>query len=160
MILSVLIQLVTIVSVFILMEGMAWFLHKYFMHGIGWYVHEDHHRPSKGRFEKNDAFGLIFAVISFLIILTGVLSGFDLKLAVGLGIMLYGVGYLMVHDIFFHRRIKMQYRPKNSYIKRILHAHAVHHQASTSNSGICFGFLYANKKYSVSKQPAYPETQA
>ena len=149
MIINVLIHLATITIVFVLMEGVAWFLHKYFMHGIGWYIHEDHHRPRKGRFEKNDAFGLFFAVVSFIFILAGVFSGFDTKLAVGLGIMLYGVGYLLVHDIFFHRRIKIQYRPNNSYIKRILNAHAMHHKASTSNSGVCFGFLYANKKYSV-----------
>ena len=149
MILDVLLHLVVIIGVFVSMEGVAWFLHKYFMHGIGWCIHEDHHRPRKGRFEKNDAFGLFFAAISFLFVLTGVLSGFDLKLAVGLGIMLYGVGYLVVHDIFFHRRIKTAYRPKSSYTKRILHAHAVHHQASTSNSGVCFGFLYASKEYSV-----------
>jgi len=149
MIIDALIHLATITIVFVLMEGVAWFLHKYFMHGIGWYIHEDHHRPRKGRFEKNDAFGLFFAVVSFIFILAGVFSGFDTKLAVGLGIMLYGVGYLLVHDIFFHRRIKIQYRPNNSYIKRILNAHAMHHKASTSNSGVCFGFLYANKKYSV-----------
>jgi beta-carotene 3-hydroxylase len=149
MIINVLIHLATITIVFVLMEGVAWFLHKYFMHGIGWYIHEDHHRPRKGRFEKNDAFGLFFAIVSFVFILAGVFSGFDIKLAVGLGIMLYGVGYLLVHDIFFHRRIKIQYRPNNSYIKRILNAHAMHHKASTSNSGVCFGFLYANKKYSV-----------
>ena len=149
MIINVLIHLATITIVFVLMEGVAWFLHKYFMHGIGWYIHEDHHRPRKGRFEKNDAFGLFFAVVSFIFILAGVFSGFDTKLAVGLGIMLYGVGYLLVHDIFFHRRIKIQYRPNNRYIKRILNAHAMHHKVSTSNSGVCFGFLYANKKYSV-----------
>ncbi|UCE97044.1 MAG: sterol desaturase family protein [Candidatus Bathyarchaeota archaeon] len=138
-----------VIIVFVFMEGVAWFLHKYVMHGIGWFLHEDHHRATKGRFEKNDAFGLFFAVVSFLLILTGILSGFDAKLAFGFGIMLYGVGYFMVHDVFFHKRIKISFRPKYRYIRRILNAHATHHQVSTSKSGICFGFLYANKKYSV-----------
>lgn len=149
MIINALIYIVTTIMTFVFMEGVAWFLHKYIMHGIGWYLHEDHHRPRKGRFEKNDAFGLFFAVVSFLFILTGLLSGFDINLAIGFGIMLYGIGYFMVHDVFFHRRIKIQYRPKNRYIRRILNAHAAHHRESTSDSGICFGFLYANKKYSV-----------
>ncbi|NIU38560.1 beta-carotene hydroxylase [Candidatus Bathyarchaeota archaeon] len=149
MIINVLIYTVTTLVTFVFMEGVAWFLHKYVMHGIGWYLHEDHHRPRKGRFEKNDAFGLFFAVVSFLFILTGILSGFHVNLAIGFGIMLYGVGYFMVHDVFFHKRVKIQYRPKSRYIKRILNAHAAHHRVSTSDSGVCFGFLYASKEYSV-----------
>jgi beta-carotene 3-hydroxylase len=144
-----LIFLATIIGLFVFMEGVAWFLHKYVMHGVGWYLHEDHHRPRKGRFEKNDLFSIFFAAVSFLFILTGVLSGFDIKVAVGIGIMLYGVGYFMVHDILYHRRIKIPYRPKNRYIRRILNAHAKHHQVSTARSGACFGFLYASKKYAV-----------
>lgn len=145
MIPDILIYLITTVTVFVFMEGVAWFLHKYVMHGGGWYLHEDHHRSRNRRFEKNDLFGLFFALVSFLFILTGILSGFDIKLAIGIGVMLYGIGYFLVHDVFFHRRVKIQYRPKNRYIKRILNAHAKHHQVSTSNSGVCFGFLYANK---------------
>ncbi|UCB60143.1 MAG: sterol desaturase family protein [Candidatus Bathyarchaeota archaeon] len=149
MTINLLIHSSIITIAFVSMEGVAWFLHKYVMHGLGWYIHEDHHRPRKGRFEKNDVFGLFFATISFLFILSGVLSGFDIRLAVGLGVMFYGVGYILVHDVFFHKRIRIKYQPKNRYIKRILHAHAVHHQVSTSNSGACFGFLYADKKYAI-----------
>lgn len=143
MISDVLIYIATAVITFVLMEGVAWFLHKYVMHGFGWYLHEDHHRPRKGRFEKNDTFGLFFAVVSFLLILTWV----EMTMAIGVGIMFYGLGYFIVHDVFFHKRIKIRYRPKHKYIRRILNAHATHHQVSTSDSGVCFGFLYANKKY-------------
>jgi beta-carotene 3-hydroxylase len=149
MIIHVLIYSIAAVIIFVFMEGVAWFLHKYVMHGIGWYLHEDHHRASKGRLEKNDVFSLFFAMVSFLFILTGWLSGFDIKFAIGLGIMLYGVGYFMVHDVFFHKRLKLRYRPKNRYIRRILKAHAAHHQVSTPDSGVCFGFLYASKKYAI-----------
>jgi len=143
------IYLLTIIGVFIFMEGVAWFLHKYVMHGFGWFLHEDHHRPNKKKFEKNDVFGLFFSLIAFLFILSGSLSGFDIKFYIGIGITLYGFGYLFVHDIFFHKRIKIKFRPKSNYIKRILHAHSIHHQKSTPKTGVCFGFLYANKKYSV-----------
>jgi beta-carotene 3-hydroxylase len=149
MLINTLVYFATVIVIFVLMEGVAWSLHKYVMHGIGWYLHEDHHRPRKGRFEKNDVFGLFFAGVSFLFILTGVLSGFDIRVAIGVGIMLYGVAYFLVHDVFFHRRIKIPYRPKHQYIKRILNAHAVHHQASTPDSGVCFGFLYASKEYAL-----------
>ena len=53
---------------FCFMELVAWFLHKYVMHGFGWFLHEDHHRSSKGRFEKNDIFGLFFSIFPIFII--------------------------------------------------------------------------------------------
>jgi beta-carotene 3-hydroxylase len=143
------INILTVIVVFIFMEGVAWFLHKYVMHGFGWYLHEDHHRSSEGKFEKNDVFGLFFSIVAFLFILFGSLSGFDIKFYIGIGITLYGFGYLFVHDIFFHRRIKIKFRPKSKYIKRVLHAHTIHHQKSSAKKGVCFGFLYATRKYSV-----------
>jgi len=139
---------ITIIT-FILMEGVAWFLHKYVMHGFAWYLHEDHHRYTKGRFEKNDVFGLFFSLLSFFLIFTGYLGGFDIRVAIGIGVMFYGIAYFIVHDTFFHKRIKIKYRPKSAYIKRVLNSHAVHHQKSSAHNGICFGFLYASKKYAV-----------
>lgn len=147
MIITIFTYTIITLSIFVIMEGVAWFLHKFVMHGFGWYLHEDHHRYSKGRFEKNDVFGLIFSLISFLFILNGSLFGINISLAIGIGIMLYGIGYFLVHDIFFHHRIKIGYRPKSQYMKRVLKAHAIHHQKSTPKYGVSFGFLYANKKY-------------
>jgi len=145
----ILLYIAVIVITFFFMEFVAWFLHKYVMHGFGWYLHEDHHRYTKGRLEKNDVFGLIFAIISFLLILTGTLANYDIRIALGIGVMLYGFGYFLVHDIFFHKRVKIKHRPKSKYLRRILNAHAVHHQKSKANEGICFGFLYANKQYEL-----------
>jgi len=141
--------LIVILVTAFFMEGVAWFLHKYVMHGFGWNLHEDHHRASKGRFEKNDIFGLFFSILSFILILSGFLNEFDIKFPIGIGVAFYGVGYFLVHDIFFHKRIKIKYRPKSSYMKRVLNAHRVHHQKSKPHEGICFGFLYASKKYTV-----------
>lgn len=145
----ILLYIFIIFVTFLFMEVVAWFLHKYIMHGIGWYLHEDHHRYTKGRFEKNDIFGLFFSIISFILILTGYLGGLDIRIPLGIGVMMYGIGYFLVHDTFFHRRIKIKYRPKSEYMKRVLHAHTVHHQKSTAHKGVCFGFLYASKKYSL-----------
>jgi beta-carotene 3-hydroxylase len=138
-----------IIITFLFMEGVAWFLHKYVMHGFGWFFHEDHHRFTKGIFEKNDIFGLFFSLLSFFLILTGYLGGLDIRIPIGIGVMLYGIGYFLVHDTFFHKRIKIKYRPKSDYIKRILKAHSIHHQKSTAHKGVCFGFLYASKKYAI-----------
>lgn len=143
----ILLYILIIFVTFLFMEVVAWFLHKYIMHGIGWYLHEDHHRYTKGRFEKNDIFGLFFSIISFILILSGYLGGLDIRIPLGIGVMMYGIGYFLVHDTFFHRRIKIKYRPKSEYMKRVLHAHSVHHQKSTAHKGVCFGFLYASKKY-------------
>ena len=149
MMIEILLYVMVILVVFVFMESVAWFLHKYVMHGVGWFLHKDHHYPRKGSFEKNDLFGVFFSLISFLFILTGILSGFDIKLAIGIGIMLYGIGYFLVHDVFFHKRIKIGYQPKSKYIKRILNAHGIHHAMSTPKTGVNFGFLYASKKYEV-----------
>ena len=146
---TILLYLLIIIIVFLFMEIVAWLLHKYVMHGFGWYLHEDHHRSSKGRFEKNDVFGLFFSIFSFLFIMTGFFGGFDIRFPIGVGVAFYGIGYFMVHDIFFHKRINIKYRPKSKYLKRVLNSHAVHHQKSTPHKGICFGFLYASKKYNV-----------
>jgi beta-carotene 3-hydroxylase len=144
-----LLYLCIMILTFVCMEGVAWFLHKYIMHGVGWYLHEDHHRYTGKRFEKNDIFGAFFAILSFILIFTGFFGGYDIRLFLGIGVAMYGIGYFVVHDTFFHRRIKIKYRPKSMYIKRVLHAHAIHHQQSTAHKGICFGFLYASKKYAV-----------
>ena len=146
---QIILYIFTIIIVFLFMEFVAWFLHKYLMHGFGWYFHEDHHRYHKGIFEKNDVFGLFFAIVSFLLILTGFFGGFDIRFPIGSGVAFYGLGYFLVHDIFFHKRIKLKYRPKSNYMKRVLNAHTVHHQKSKPHEGICFGFLYASKKYSL-----------
>jgi len=138
-----------ILITFIAMEGVAWFLHKYVMHGFGWYLHEDHHRYTKGRFEKNDVFGLIFSMISFLLIFTGSMQGYDFRVAIGIGVLIYGIGYFLVHDIFFHKRLKIKHVPESRYLKRVLRSHAIHHQKSTPKTGASFGFLYASKQYDL-----------
>lgn len=146
-----LVYLGVIVVTFFFMEGVAWFLHKYVMHGFGWFLHEDHHRAHKGNIEKNDVFGLFFSIFAFLLIMTGVMGGYDIRVPLGIGVTSYGFGYFIVHDTFFHRRLKIKYRPKSNYVKRILNAHRVHHQKSTAHTGVCFGFLYAQKKYDVTQ---------
>lgn len=141
---------VLVIGTFCFMEWFAWFLHKYVMHGLGWVLHEDHHRPTKTRFEKNDAYSLFFAVIAFSAMLVGALNGYNGWFFLGLGVTAYGIGYFLFHDVMFHKRIKwLRIRAKSPYMKRIVHAHAVHHQQSSAHQGVSFGFLYASKEYAV-----------
>ena len=132
-------------------EFVAWFMHKYVMHGIGWYLHEDHHKP-RHKIQKNDAYALFFALVSFLLIYNGLKHGIAVMAASGFGVALYGAGYVAFHDIMFHRRIKwLRYKPKNSYMKRIINAHRVHHSTVTKHGAVSFSFLYAPKKYSADR---------
>ena len=53
---SVFIFFAVVLITFFLMEGITWLTHKFVMHGFLWYLHEDHHQPTAGFFEKNDAY--------------------------------------------------------------------------------------------------------
>jgi beta-carotene 3-hydroxylase len=131
------------------MEYVAWFTHKYVMHGFLWVLHEDHHRPRGRGLQKNDLFALFFSLVSFALILNGVLRHWAPMTSAGLGVALYGVGYFLFHDVMFHRRIRgLRLKPRGRYLQRIVRAHKAHHQHSGRDSGVSFGFLYASKRFS------------
>jgi beta-carotene 3-hydroxylase len=132
---------------FMIMEGITWATHKYIMHGLLWYLHEDHHQPKPGFFEKNDAFFVIFAIPSFLCILFGTLRGIYWLQAIGFGIMAYGAAYFIVHDVIIHQRFKWFTRSDNSYVRAIRWAHKMHHKHPDKHEGESFGMLYVHKKY-------------
>jgi len=129
------------------MEFMAWFTHKYVMHGMGWYFHRDHHQRKPGFFEKNDVFFLIFAVPSWLFIMYGMMAGNDWRVFVGVGIALYGICYFLVHDVFIHRRFDWFKHSDNFYLRAIRKAHKVHHKHLYKEEGECFGMLIVPFKY-------------
>lgn len=141
-------SLLIAIAVAIFMEFVAWVEHKYVMHGFLWVLHEDHHRSSKGFFEKNDLFAVFFAVPSFLLIFLGLKNQIWPMPAVGIGLALYGAGYVLFHDVLFHRRIRLfSVRPKLRYLQRIITAHQLHHRNNRKEQGISFGFLYAPDRY-------------
>ena len=130
------------------MEFMAWFTHKYVMHGFLWTLHKDHHhRDTIGFFEKNDYFFLIFAFPGITLLYFGMNDGIDFKFWLGLGITIYGFTYFMVHDIFIHRRFNLFKRSNNVYLRGIRKAHKVHHKYLTKEDGKCFGMLWVPFKY-------------
>lgn len=130
------------------MEFVAWFAHKYVMHGFLWYLHKDHHQHDPGFWEKNDAFFLIFAIPSAACYILGsAVAGMFPLFFVGVGISLYGLAYFLVHDIFIHQRFKIFTRTKNQYLKAIRKAHKVHHKHLGPDNGECFGMLVVPPKY-------------
>jgi beta-carotene 3-hydroxylase len=138
--------LITLIT-YIVMEGITWCTHKYVMHGLMWYFHEDHHQPKGRFFEKNDAFFLIFAVPSCLLIIFGSIAQFDWRFYVGIGILLYGLSYFLIHDVLIHQRFDWFSRTDNVYFRAIRKAHKVHHKHLNKEDGECFGMLYVPKKY-------------
>ena len=132
---------------FCLMEFVAWATHKYVMHKWLWFLHEDHHTKRPGFFEKNDAFFLIFAIPSILLLLFGTLNGEYWLVSIGAGIALYGFAYFLVHDIIIHQRFKIFTRTNNTYVKTVRWAHKMHHKHLDKEHGESFGMLIVAGKY-------------
>jgi len=127
------------------MEVFAYLVHRYVMHGPLWLLHESHHRPRQSAvFEKNDLFGIVFAVPSIVLIDLGT-HGQPVLLALGLGMAAYGFAYFAFHDVVVHRRIRHSWVPKGAYLRRIIRAHLVHHKTLTKQGAVSFGFLYARE---------------
>ncbi len=146
------IKILLVVGTFFFMEGVAWFTHKYIMHGFLWTWHEDHHHPHKGFFEKNDYFAVVFAVASISFFALGsFVPGLEFLFWIGLGVLAYGIFYFIFHDVIVHRRVRIKFVARSRYMKRIMRAHYVHHKVHTRQGAEAFGFLYAPKKYEKSK---------
>ena len=138
---------IALLIAFWFMEFMAWFTHKYVMHGFLWNLHEDHHQPTGKTFQKNDLFFLIFAVPSWLCIMLGMMYGNYFSVGFGAGIAVYGFVYFLVHDVLIHRRFKWFDKTNNAYFKAIRKAHKVHHKNQYKEEGACFGMLIVPRKY-------------
>ena len=126
------------------MEGFAYVMHRWVMHGPGWFLHESHHKPRTGNWELNDLYAVIFAVPSIVLLLGGVQLGWWPGFAwIGAGIAAYGAVYFGFHDVIVHRRVPTRYLPRSSYMKRIVQAHRLHHAVETKHGTVSFGFLWA-----------------
>ncbi len=144
----ILLYILITLGTFLAMEFVAWFAHKYVMHGFLWYLHKDHHQHEPGFWEKNDAFFIIFAIPSATCYIVGsAVAGMFPLFFIGVGISLYGIAYFLVHDIFIHQRFKVFTRTKNKYLKAIRKAHKVHHKHLGPEDGECFGMLVVPPKY-------------
>ena len=139
-------QLFIVITAFIGMEFVAWATHKFLMHGPLWFLHEDHHVLTGKPYQKNDSFALIFAIPSILGFMFGHFYQNDILFFSGLGILLYGIAYAIVHDIFIHRRIKYFKKPRNAYLKAILYEHRMHHANVNKEDGVSFGMLFVGLK--------------
>jgi beta-carotene 3-hydroxylase len=141
-------NLFIVVVTFFTMEFVAWFTHKFVMHGFLWKLHDDHHNKDiTSFFEKNDSFFLIFAIPSMVLILFGTLNNLDYRFWIGIGIAAYGLAYFLVHDVFIHQRFKIFRNSDNFYLRAIRKAHKIHHKHLDKYHGECFGMLLVPVKY-------------
>lgn len=135
----------------LVMEFVAWFAHKFLMHGWLWVWHEDHHKPhyeKEGFFEKNDLFFLVFAIPSMMSYIIGSLyADYRWVLFIGIGISIYGLIYFLIHDVYIHQRFKWFRQLDNKYSRAILRAHGAHHAKTNKEDGESFGLLIVNPKY-------------
>lgn len=147
---AVTIILCAIISIgtFLFWEFVAWFTHKYIMHGVLWTWHKSHHTVHDHALERNDLFAAVFSIPSIGIFYYFSLVSYNpYMLAVGLGILFYGIFYLVFHDIIVHQRVHWRPQKRSRYLQRMIHAHYVHHSRHTREDCEAFGFLYAPKKY-------------
>ncbi|XP_062185606.1 beta-carotene hydroxylase 2, chloroplastic-like [Phragmites australis] len=112
------------------MEFWARWAHRALWHASLWNMHESHHRPREGPFELNDVFAIINAVPAICLLAygffhRGLVPG--LCFGAGLGITLFGMAYMFVHDGLVHRRFPVGPIANVPYFRRVAAAHKIHH---------------------------------
>jgi beta-carotene 3-hydroxylase len=140
------------------MEGVAWASHRWIMHGFAWAWHQDHHQPHGGALERNDLFALVGAAISIAFFALGsplVMGGaaWEPGTWIGLGVMLYGAVYTLVHDGLVHQRW-FRWVPRGGYARRIVQAHKLHHATAGKHGGVSFGFVIARDPAALKRELA------
>ncbi len=140
------IWLCTVPVVFVAMELWAALLHGRVWHGLLWRVHRSHHRRRRAgeHLEANDALSLLHAPIAIALILYGCQGPEgalrELGFGVGLGMTLFGVAYLVVHDGLVHGRLPVRGLLRFRYFADVCDAHRMHHQGR--HDGPPFGLFF------------------
>ena len=140
---------ITTIITFFAMEAVAWSMHKYIMHGIGWRFHKDHHQKDDHNsfFEKNDVFFILFSILAMTAYISWSLSNVSFLLGIGIGISIYGAVYFFIHDLFIHQRIKVLRNTQNRYLLALRRAHKIHHKYLEKEDGECFGLLFVPYRF-------------
>lgn len=129
------------------MELVAWASHRYVMHGFAWAWHRDHHEPHGKLLERNDLFALVGAGMSIAMFALGspMLMGesaWPPGTWIGLGVLIYGIIYTLIHDGLVHQRY-FRWVPRRGYARRLVQAHKLHHATMSKQGGVSFGFVLA-----------------
>ncbi|KAG8083000.1 hypothetical protein GUJ93_ZPchr0014g47400 [Zizania palustris] len=106
-----------------------------------------HHRAREGPFELNDVFAIINAVpaislLAYGLFHRGLVPG--LCFGAGLGITLFGIAYMFVHDGLVHRRFPVGPIANVPYFRRVAAAHKIHH--TDKFEGVPYGLFLGPKE--------------
>ncbi|EAZ25424.1 hypothetical protein OsJ_09238 [Oryza sativa Japonica Group] len=129
------------------MEFWARWAHRALWHASLWHMHESHHRPRDGPFELNDVFAITNAVpamslLAYGFFTRGLVPG--LCFGAGLGITLFGMAYMFVHDGLVHRRFPVGPIANVPYFRRVAAAHQIHHMDKFE--GVPYGLFLGPKE--------------
>nr|QBC36226.1 beta-carotene hydroxylase 1 [Petunia x hybrida] len=129
------------------MEYWARWAHKALWHASLWHMHESHHKPREGPFELNDVFAIINAVpaialLNFGFFHKGLVPG--LCFGAGLGITVFGMAYMFVHDGLVHKRFPVGPIANVPYFRKVAAAHSLHH--SEKFEGVPYGLFLGPKE--------------
>ncbi|XVE58476.1 hypothetical protein DITRI_Ditri04bG0172500 [Diplodiscus trichospermus] len=129
------------------MEFWARWAHRALWHDSLWHMHESHHRPREGAFELNDVFAIINAVpaialLSYGFFNKGLVPG--LCFGAGLGITVFGMAYMFVHDGLVHKRFPVGPIADVPYFRKVAAAHQLHH--SEKFNGVPYGLFLGPKE--------------
>ncbi len=138
----------TVMLTFVFMEFVAWFSHKYIMHGF-WSLHKDHHiKDHDSWFERNDFFFIFYALVSSVFVIlwgeanfwfgfTNSFRNFSLQPHL----------FLWCMTFLFTSGLKIFRKANGKYAKGIRRAHKIHHKNIHKEDGECFGMLWVPLKY-------------
>lgn len=153
----------------VLMDLWAALLHGRLWHRALFFVHASHHRPRPHgeRFEANDVLSGTHAPAAIALILWGcraepsVLR--EVAFGVGVGMSLFGVAYLVVHDGVAHHRLPVRWLLRFGYIRQVVRAHFIHHQGGETEEGgrPPYGFFFGPWELArVTRSRSTPSAQA
>ncbi|XP_024969916.1 beta-carotene hydroxylase 2, chloroplastic-like [Cynara cardunculus var. scolymus] len=129
------------------MEYWARWAHEALWHASLWHMHESHHKPREGPFELNDVFAIINAVpaialLNYGFFHKGIIPG--LCFGAGLGITVFGMAYMFVHDGLVHKRFQVGPIANVPYLRRVAAAHQLHH--TEKFHGVPYGLFLGPKE--------------
>ncbi|XP_010521362.1 PREDICTED: beta-carotene 3-hydroxylase 1, chloroplastic-like isoform X2 [Tarenaya hassleriana] len=129
------------------MEFWARWAHRALWHASLWHMHESHHKAREGPFELNDVFAVINAVPAVGLFSYGFFNkGFvpGLCFGAGLGITVFGIAYMFVHDGLVHKRFPVGPIANVPYFRRVAAAHQLHH--TDKFKGVPYGLFLGPKE--------------
>ncbi|XP_010482624.1 PREDICTED: beta-carotene 3-hydroxylase 2, chloroplastic-like [Camelina sativa] len=129
------------------MEFWARWAHRALWHDSLWNMHESHHKQREGAFELNDVFAIINAVPAIGLLYYGFFNkGLvpGLCFGAGLGITMFGMAYMFVHDGLVHKRFPVGPIANVPYLRKVAAAHQLHH--TDKFKGVPYGLFLGPKE--------------